>query len=107
MDPMLSPPEGGAGRDAEPHLVSVASDGGATHYVYEFPQRPPRVQVEHDREMRVFRIAQSDGTTSAFRDEPVRFLVAVRNPQTGEVSPMLRYGEPEYLLLCREERERT
>ena len=46
------------------------------------------------------------GKTAVFRDEPVRFLVAMRNPKTGETLPSPQYGEPEHLYLCREERER-
>jgi hypothetical protein len=107
MDPAMSPPGDGPSPDSERLLISVTSNGGATQRLYEFPRRTPRVQVEHDPEQRIFRVAQSDGTTSVFRDEPVRFLVAVRNPKTGEASPMLRYGELEYLYLCRKERERA
>jgi hypothetical protein len=83
MDQAMHPADGGSGPDAEPRLVSVNDNGGATHYHYQFSERPPRAQVEHDREKRVFRIARPNGTTTVFRDEPVRFLVAVRNPETG------------------------
>jgi hypothetical protein len=42
-----------------------------------------------------------------FRDEAVRFLVAEPDPETGELDPVVNYrGEPKYLYLCREERER-
>ena len=86
-------------RDWSPSPKTAARSGTFT----SSRTAPLRVQIEHDREHRVFRIAQADGTTSVFRDEPVRYLVAVRNSETGDVSPMLRYGYPEYLLLCREE----
>jgi hypothetical protein len=105
MDPTTSPADG-PGPDAEARLVSVTGNGGATHYLYEFPRRPPRVHVEHDRQKRVFRIARPDGTTVVSGDEPVRYLVVVRNLETGEVSRMMRCGEPEYLYVCREENER-
>ena len=105
MDSSHPSPERAQVLAGEARLVSVTETGGGTRYVYAFPERPPRVNVEHDREKRVFRVAQPDGTTDVFRDEPIRFLVATRNPQTSETMPMLRYGEPEYLYLCREEKE--
>ncbi len=77
----------------------MTETGGGTRYVYAFPERPPRLNVEHDREKGVFRVAQPDGTTDVFRDEPIRFLVATRNPRTGETMPMLRYGELGVLVL--------
>ena len=57
-------------------------------------------------EKHVFRVAEPDGKTAVFRDEPVRFLVVARDPQTGEMMPVMKRGEPEYLYLCREDRER-
>ena len=105
MDTTTPATDDGQGADAEPRLVSVSKDDGAPRYVYAFPGRPCRVRVEHDRDKRLFRIVGPDGKTSVFRDEPVRFVVVVRDPRTGDTMPMLRYGEPEYLDLCREERE--
>jgi hypothetical protein len=106
MDLTSSSGNGGRGAAEEAQLVSVSEHDGTTRDTYAFPERAPRLNVEHDPEKRLFRVAQSDGTTAFFRDEPVRFLVVARNPQTGDVMPVMRYGEPEYLYLCREERER-
>jgi hypothetical protein len=86
---------------------SAPTDSAEEAYVYGFSGHTPRLNVEHDPEKRVFRITGADGKVSVFRDEPVRFLVATRDPRTGETMPALRYGEPEYLYLCREERERA
>jgi hypothetical protein len=105
MDTTTPARHGGQSVDAEPRLVSVSEDDGATRYVYAFAERPCRVRVEHDRDKRLFRVVGPEGRTSVFRDEPVRFVVVVRDPRTGETMPMLRYGEPEYLDLCPEERE--
>jgi hypothetical protein len=106
MDPTTSGPESGHDADLDPQPDLVADYDGVIRYVYSVAERPCRVKVEHDRDKRLFRILGPDGKTRVFRDEPLRFLVVARNPQTGETTPMLRYGEPEYLDLCREERER-
>ncbi len=46
-----------------------------------------------------------DGKTEYFRDSPVRFLVVEPDPRTGELKPAIRMGRPEYIYLCREDRE--
>jgi hypothetical protein len=46
-----------------------------------------------------------DGKTEVFRDNPTRHLSVVPDPQTGEMKPVMKYGRPTYLWLCREERE--
>jgi hypothetical protein len=102
----MPPEENGPEPKEEPRLVKVSEQDGVTTFMYRLGPDQPRVQIEHDREKRLFRVPQDDGTTAVFRDEPVRFLVATLDPVTGAVNPMLRYGEPEYLLLCREDRER-
>jgi hypothetical protein len=103
MNTTTTAADDGQSADAEPRLVSVSEDDGAPRYVYA-PERSCRVRVEHDREKRLFRIKGPDGRTRAFCDEPVRFVVVGRDPRTGETMPILRYGEPEYLDLCRSSR---
>jgi len=105
MDPSTGGSEGDDDTGAVPQPDLIADSEGVTRYVFPFAERPCRVKGDQDREKRLFRILGPDAKTRVFRDEPVRFLVVARNPQTGETTPMLRYGEPEYLDLCREERE--
>jgi hypothetical protein len=66
---------------------------------------PPTYHFEHDRENGIFRIRWPDGRVEAFRDKPVRHLVVEPDPETGDVTPVAKYGRPTYLYLCREERE--
>ena len=106
MDSTNSSSDSGQGANEEPLGWSGSSSMGMRRVMFTNSPRSPRVKVEHDRETRVFRIVESNGRTAVFRDEPVRFLVVVRSPQTGETMPVMRYGEPEYLYLCREERQR-
>src|SRR5438874_13815956 len=86
-----------------PRLLEVIEDQGGTRYIYECPDPPPRVRVDHDEEKRLFRVTGPDGETAVFRDQPVRFLVVEPDPQTGELTPVTRSGEPKYLYVCREE----
>jgi hypothetical protein len=106
VDSTNSSSDSGEATNDEPRMVRIVEYGDEARYVYEFPERSSRVNVEHDLAKRVFRIMESNGRTAVFRDEPVRFLVVARSPQTGETMPVMRYGEPEYLYLCREERQR-
>jgi hypothetical protein len=59
----------------------------------------------HDLEKRVFLLTGPDGKTEVFRDNPTRYLSVAPDPQTGEMKPVMKYGRPTYLWLCREERE--
>ena len=73
-------------------------------YVYEFPLPTP-VQFEHDPAGRVFRLTGPDGTVEVFRDSPARYLRVETDPETGAIRPVTKGGRPEYVWLCREERE--
>jgi hypothetical protein len=65
----------------------------------------PSFGFEHDREKGVFRLTGPDGTIEYFRDKPIRQLVVQPDPETGEMTPVLKAGKPTNLYLCREERE--
>jgi hypothetical protein len=62
----------------------------------------PRATCDHDREKRLFRVTEPDGTTVAFHDRAVRFLVAEPDPETGELRPVMERGRPKVIYLCRE-----
>ncbi len=47
----------------------------------------------------------AEGSTEYWRDNPTRYLVVEPDPTTGKIEPMLRWGRPVRLWLCREERE--
>ena len=74
-------------------------------YVYEV-RLPPPVRFEHDAAGRVFRLTiPDDGTVEVFRDVPARYLRVEPDPETGAIRPVMKQGRPEYVWLCREERE--
>jgi hypothetical protein len=68
------------------------------------PSRPT-YHFEHDPEKGIFRIRWPDGKVEVFRDKPVRHLVVEPDSETGDMTPVVKYGRPTYLYLCREERE--
>ncbi len=74
-------------------------------YTYEFREAPSHFCFAHDRTRGLYAATQPDGTTELFRDNPVRYLVVEPDPQTGELRPAVKYGQPVYLYLCREQRE--
>jgi hypothetical protein len=77
-----------------------------TTYTYSAPiPSRPTYHFEHDPENGIFRIRWPDGTVEVFRDKPVRYLVVEPDAETGDVTPVVKYGRPTYLYLCREERE--
>lgn len=76
-------------------LVEVASSRlgptrTVTTYTYSCEPTPPTHALEYDPEPRVIRLTGPDGQASAFRDDPVRFLVVERDPEMGR--PMLQDG---------------
>jgi hypothetical protein len=105
--------------DPSGRMVACVRPGSGPHEqhvtieVGEVPDAPlfspceasPPAQVDHDCEKRLYRIKGPDGQTEVFRDSPVRFLILRPDPETGEPKPVIRFGQPEYLYLCREERE--
>ncbi len=82
------PPEDASPADdvGGPEFTSCRAVAGGTRtiYTYHLKVEPPRYQVEHDRERRVFRVTGPDGTSAAFRDQPVRFLVVQPDPRTAQ-----------------------
>jgi hypothetical protein len=74
-------------------------------YEYELGTPDPEWRVDHDHAQRVFRLTGPDGQTECFRDRPLRYVVVTPDPETGELRPEIRSGQPRILCLCREERE--
>jgi len=74
---------------------------------YNDPAEPhaEQLQFEHDRQNRLFVVTLPDGKTERFRDNPVRHLIVEPDPQSGEMRPVIKHGQPAYLYLSREERE--
>lgn len=66
---------------------------------------PPPCRFEHDPAARALRITAADGTVETFRDIPTRYLRVERDPETGELRPVMKRGRPVYLSLCRDDRE--
>ncbi|MGO9466932.1 MAG: hypothetical protein ACLQVF_22550 [Isosphaeraceae bacterium] len=63
-----------------------------------------RFRWEHLLEKRLFALT-ADGKTEYRRDSLTRYLVVEPDPTTGTIKPVLKWGRPVYLLVCREERE--
>jgi hypothetical protein len=76
--------------DPEGRLVSV-----------EAPT-PPGSKWEHDEAKRLFRITEVDGNTIDFHGRAVRFLVVAPDPRTGKLEPVISWGVPRIMYLCRE-----
>ena len=68
------------------------------------PRKPP-FQFVHDKDKGLFILPWPDGRVERFRDRPARQLMVEPDPETGEMRPVLRYGQPVYVYHCREERE--
>jgi hypothetical protein len=88
----------------------VACDNGAivTTYVYSYSfveLRPPSFNFDHDKEKRLFVLTWPGGKIERFRDNPARQLMVEPDPETGEMRPVTKLGEPVYMYVCREERE--
>ena len=79
------------------HITTITCDAPA-------PSRPT-YQFEHDGENGIFRIRWDDGRVEVFCDKPVRHLVVEPDAERGDMTPVVKYGRPTYLYLCREERE--
>ncbi len=63
---------------------------------------PPDVTWEHDEARRVFRITSETGQVTEFHDRAARFLVVVPDPETGKLRPVISWGVPRVMYLCRE-----
>jgi len=63
---------------------------------------PPIASCEHDEKKRVFRITDPGGRVTEYHDRPVRFLVVVPDPETGELTRVLWGAKPRVMYLCRE-----
>ncbi len=62
---------------------------------------PPPVKFEHDPAAGVFRLTTADGAVEVFRDSPTRYLCVEPEPGTGAMRPVMKFGRPVYLWLCR------
>jgi hypothetical protein len=78
--------------DADDNLGMVSCSAPAT----------PKATCDHDRDKRLFRVTEPDGTTVDFHDRAVRFLVVEPDPETGEPEPVMERGGPKVVYLCRE-----
>ena len=92
-------------------LTAMVDDMGRTEQAGDPPDsilpptRSSSFTLTHDTEKRVFLLAGPEGKTEVFRDNPTRYLSVAPDPETGEIKPVMKYGRPTYLWLCREERE--
>jgi hypothetical protein len=84
-------------------MVSLRRGAGlTTTYTYSCPEPANPDRLEHDPEKRALRLTRPDGTTIAFRDKPVRFLVVEPDPKSGKLRPALSMGKAKVMYLCPE-----
>ena len=90
-------------------LLAVTDATGRREPPADMPDSilPPRPSftMTHDQVKRVYLLTGPDGKTEVFRDNPTRYLAVAHDPENGEMKPVMKYGRPTYLWLCREERE--
>ena len=70
------------------------------------PQNPT-FQFVHDQDKGLFVLTWPDGRVERFRDRPARQLMVEPDRQTGAIRPVIKWGQPVYVYLCREEREQV
>jgi hypothetical protein len=76
--------------------------GVTTVFTYSWPAPVSPDRVEHDPEKRALRLTRPDGTTIAFRDQPIRFLVVEPDPQSGKLRPEVSMSKAKVVYLCPE-----
>jgi hypothetical protein len=74
-------------------------------YTYSIEPRSTSFQCAHDQHKGLFTLTWPDGKIECCRDNPARQLVVELDPETGDLRPATRHGDPVYLYVCREERE--
>jgi hypothetical protein len=108
-DPTERTPDDESSRDAAGRYVLshkiTDSTGAITTYVYSLKEEPTCFSFTHEQAKGLFVLTTRDGKVEQFRDKPTRFLVVEPDPETGELRPAVKHGEPVYLYLCWEERE--
>jgi hypothetical protein len=60
---------------------------------------------DHDPRKGLFTLTGPDGRTEHFRDRPAKYLMVEPEDEPGELQPVVKYGKPVIMHLCREERE--
>jgi hypothetical protein len=89
----------------EVRQVTNADGKVETAYVWDHGLPARSFGFAHDKQRHRFVLMPSNGKTEYFRDDPTRHLVVAPDPETGEMRPVTRCGQPVYLYLSREERE--
>ena len=88
--------------DGQGQLVSVLRENGQGPTTSAASPLP--FHWEHIPDKRLFAMT-GDASTEYWHDNPTRYLVVELDPTTGKNQPVLKWGRPVYLWLCREERE--
>jgi hypothetical protein len=112
MDPSQArPDEDDSKLPREPLTESVESrapvirsdpSGRITTFTYYYDLEVSPMQIDHDRERRLFEIIGPDRKMTEFHDRAVRSLVVEPDPETGELKPVVVQGKPKVIYLCRE-----
>jgi hypothetical protein len=101
-DPSELTPDDPGAADWPPSCDFAESTGETTTYSYSYwaPEEPTRFSFTHEQAKGLFVLTTTEGKVERFRDKPTRFLVVDPDPETGEIRPAVKYGEPVYLYLC-------
>ena len=82
-----------------PNIMTYTYDcEGETVTIHYYLPFGPTATCEHDQEKRRFRLTEPDGTTTEHHDRAVRFLVECRDPESGELEPVIERGGSESAL---------
>jgi hypothetical protein len=107
-DPQCSYSYDDGGRLSAARDVAGNDEFIVTTYVYSWAlQCAASFSFAHDKEKRLFVLTWPDGKVERFRDNPARQLMVEPDPVTGELRPVIKRGDPVYVNLCREEREKV
>jgi hypothetical protein len=95
----------GENRILEVRQIARADRPVETEHIWGPEPEPPSHTFEHDVQERLFVLTPSDGRTERFRDNPAPHVAVAPDPDTGELRPVTRCGQPLYLYISLGERE--
>jgi uncharacterized protein YifE (UPF0438 family) len=104
-EPGLSCTYDDGNRSDEMHEIANSFEDCITTYTYKIKPLKRSSRFVQDRQKRLLTLTHSDGTVEHVRDYPAGLIAVEPDPETGEMHPVTKHGEPVYVYFCREERE--
>src|SRR5262249_36978520 len=74
-------------------------------YTFDLHLQNAAFTIDHDTVKGVFRLTDALGNTECVGDKPGRYLIVEPDPQTGGMRAVRKLGQPQFIYLCREDRE--